>query len=68
MSAARGLRSITTRLAAATALLIVAIVAVMVWQWADTERGIVRDQKRAEARAFAVALADVLMNELDDEN
>src|SRR5690606_38539236 len=59
---------ISTRLAGATALLIVAIVGVMVWQWASTERQIVRQQKRDEARAFAVAMADVLMNELDDEN
>ncbi|MBZ0234010.1 MAG: hypothetical protein K8M05_16900, partial [Deltaproteobacteria bacterium] len=59
---------ISTRLAGATALLIVAIVGVMVWQWASTERQIVSQQKRDEARAFAVAMADVLMNELDDEN
>jgi len=56
------------RLATATALLIVAIVAVVVWQWTSSERTLVREQKRAEARAFAVAMADVLMNELDDEN
>jgi class 3 adenylate cyclase len=62
------LSSISTRLAGATALLIVAIVGVMVWQWTDTERRIVGQQKRDEARAFAVAMADVLMNELDDEN
>ena len=56
------------RLATATALLIVAIVAVVVWQWTASQRTLVREQKRAEARAFAVAMADVLMNELDDEN
>lgn len=59
---------LTTRLAGATALLIIAIVAVVVWQWTASERTLVREQKRAEARAFAVAMADVLMNELDDEN
>ncbi len=64
----RRLSSISTRLAGATALLIVGIVGVMVWQWTDTERQIVREQKRGEARAFAAAMADVLMNELDDEN
>ncbi len=64
----RRLSSIGTRLAGATALLIVAIVGVMVWQWTATERRIVGEQKRGEARAFAVAMADVLMNELDDEN
>ncbi|HUQ00963.1 MAG TPA: adenylate/guanylate cyclase domain-containing protein [Kofleriaceae bacterium] len=69
MSAAiKRLSSISTRLAGATALLIVGIVGVMVWQWATTERRIVSQQKRDEARAFAVAMADVLMNELDDEN
>ena len=62
------LTSITTRLAAVTALLIVGIVGVMVWQWTDAERKLVGQQKRDEARAFAAAMADVLMNELDDEN
>ena len=59
---------LTARLATATALLIVAIVAVVVWQWTTSERRLVRDQKRAEARALAMAMADMLMNELDDEN
>ncbi|MBK9036373.1 MAG: HAMP domain-containing protein [Myxococcales bacterium] len=58
----------TTRLATATALLVVTIVAVVVWQWTAAERQLVRDQKRAEARALAMAMADLLMNELDDEN
>ncbi|MEZ4403673.1 MAG: adenylate/guanylate cyclase domain-containing protein [Kofleriaceae bacterium] len=59
---------LTTRLATATALLVVTLVAAMVWQWATTERRLVRDQKRAEARALATAMADLFMNELDDEN
>ena len=57
---------LTERLATATALLIVAIVAVVVLQWTTSERRLVRDQKRAEARALAMAMADMLMNELDD--
>lgn len=66
--AQRGFRSIATRLTAATALLVVALVGAIVWQWAATERALVRSQKRTEARAFAVAMASALMNELDDEN
>ncbi len=60
--------SIATRLTAATALLIVALVGVIVWQWAATERELVRAQKQTEARSFAVAMASAFMNELDDEN
>ena len=59
---------LTARLTAATTLLIVAIVAVVVWQWTAAERRLVRSQKREEARALAMAMADMLMNELDDEN
>ena len=59
---------LTARLATATALLVVTIVAVVVWQWTASERRLVREQKRAEARALATAMADLLMNELDDEN
>ena len=64
----RGFSSIATRLTAATAVLIIALVGVMVWQWAATERQLVRSQKQAEARSFAVAMANAFMNELDDEN
>lgn len=60
--------SIATRLTAATALLIIALVGVMVWQWTATERRLVRTQKQTEARSFAVAMANAFMNELDDEN
>ena len=60
--------SIATRLTAATAVLIIALVGVMVWQWAATARALVRAQKQAEARSFAVAMASAFMNELDDEN
>ena len=59
---------LTARLATATALLVVTIVAVVVWQWTSSERTLVREQKRAEARSLATAMADLLMNELDDEN
>ena len=64
----RGFRSIATRLTAGTALLVIALVGVMVWQWTATERRLVRDQKQTEARSFAVAMANAFMNELDDEN
>ncbi len=60
--------SIATRLTAATAVLVIALVGVMVWQWAATERALVRAQKQSEARSFAVAMASAFMNELDDEN
>lgn len=64
----RGFRSIATRLTAATALLVIALVGVIVWQWAATERRLVRAEKQTEARSFAVAMANAFMNELDDEN
>jgi class 3 adenylate cyclase/HAMP domain-containing protein len=64
----RGFRTIASRLTAATALLVIALVGVMVWQWAATERRLVRAQKQTEARSFAVAMANAFMNELDDEN
>jgi len=62
------LRSIGTRLMAVTALLVSTILAVVVWQWAASERSLLHDQKRAEARSLAIALANAMINELDDEN
>ncbi|MEZ4361315.1 MAG: adenylate/guanylate cyclase domain-containing protein [Kofleriaceae bacterium] len=56
------------RLAGATALLIVALVLAVVWQWTTTERQVVFAQKEAEAKALVSAMADLLVNELEDDN
>jgi adenylate cyclase len=56
------------RLGAATTLLVVALVLAVVWQWTSTERQIVFAQKQGEARALVIAMSELLLNELEDNN
>jgi class 3 adenylate cyclase/HAMP domain-containing protein len=61
-------RSIRTRIMAATTLLIVAIVSVVVWSWAKNESELYYEQKWQEAQTLAVALSNAWTNELVDQN
>ena len=61
-------RSIAMRLVGLTALVIVATIALMVWQWTSTQRELLYSEKRAAAEGTASAIAHTVMNELDDAN
>lgn len=56
------------RLAGAIAIIIIATVIAVVWQWTKTERRLVFALKQAEARALVVAMSELLVNELEDNN
>jgi class 3 adenylate cyclase/HAMP domain-containing protein len=56
------------RLAGAVALLIIATVLAVVWQWTSTERRLVFALKEAEAKALVIAVSELLVNELEDNN
>jgi adenylate cyclase len=60
--------SLAVRLGVATTLLVVALVLAVVWQWTSTERQIVFAQKQGEARALVIAMSELLLNELEDNN
>jgi len=62
------MRSITTRLVAFTAMLIIATVAVVVWQWTATDRKLINAERRAAAMGLATTISRTLMNEIDDAN
>jgi adenylate cyclase len=65
---AQYLRSIGMRLVALTALVIVATIALMVWQWTSTQRALLYDDKRADAKGTATTVSHTIMNEIDDAN
>jgi adenylate cyclase len=56
------------RLAGAIALMIIATVLAVVWQWTKNERSLVFGLKEAEARALVLAMSELLVNELEDNN
>ena len=56
------------RLAGATALLVVALILAVVWQWTSTERKLVSELKETEARTLVTTTAELLVNELEDNN
>ncbi len=62
------LRSITTRLVAFTAMLIIATVAIVVWQWTSTDRKLINTERRQAAMGLATTISRTLMNEIDDAN
>jgi len=62
------LRSIGTRLVAFTAMLITATVAIVVWQWATTDRELITTERRQAAMGLATTITRTLMNEVDDAN
>ena len=62
------LRSIGVRLMTLVMMVIVATVAVMVWQWARIDRQQLLTEKTRSARTIASTLGRILMNELDDAN
>jgi len=62
------LRSIGTRLVALTAMLIIATVAIVVWQWASTDRELIHTERRKAAMGLATTISRTLMNEIDDAN
>jgi class 3 adenylate cyclase len=62
------LRSIGTRLVLLTGLVIVVTVALVVWQWASTDRAALLAEARQDARSLAIVLGRALMNEVDDAN
>lgn len=61
-------RSIRIQIMAATTLLIMLIVGLVVWRWASTESELYREQKWQEAQTLAVALSNTWTNELVDQN
>lgn len=61
-------RSISTRLVALVAMLIVITVTIVVWQWAATERALINAERRDAARGLAAAIGRLAMNEVDDAN
>ncbi len=61
-------RSIAMRLVAMTAILIVATVTILVWQWTSTERDLLYANRRIDAMATATTIAHTIMNEIDDAN
>jgi class 3 adenylate cyclase/HAMP domain-containing protein len=60
--------SIGRRLIAASGLLVLAVVGVMVWIWATSARDLVRDATRRRAVSFTSLFSTTYMNELDDED
>jgi class 3 adenylate cyclase len=62
------LRGIGMRLVALTGLLVLATVAVVVWQWAATQAHTLRTEKSEDAMSTAVTMAAVFMDEIDDAN
>ena len=62
------LRSIGTRLVAFTAMLIIATVAIVVWQWTTTDRELISRERRRTAMGVATTISRTLMNEIDDAN
>jgi len=61
-------RSIAMKLVVMTTLLIVATIAILVWQWTSTERDLLYSNKRVDAMATATTVAHTIMNEIDDAN
>ncbi len=64
----KGFRSIAARLVAYAALLIVAIVATVVFLWANNVRTVLRESIQSEARTLAVALGETQYAMLYDRN
>ena len=62
------LRSIGMRLLSLTAIVISATIALMVWQWTSTERELLYNAKRADAKGTATTIGHTVMNEIDDAN
>ncbi len=62
------LRSIGTRLVTFTAMLIIATVAIVVWQWTTTDRELITSERRRTAEGLATTIGFTLMNEIDDAN
>ncbi len=61
-------RSIRTQIMAATTLLIVVIVSVVVWSWATNESAAYRSSQHQQAQTLAVALSNAWTNELENQN
>jgi adenylate cyclase len=61
-------RSLAARLALATALLVIPVIALLVERWADGQRAAVRQGKLEVAHTLALAASHAAQNELNDEN
>lgn len=62
------LQSIGTRLVAFTAMLVIATVAIVVWQWTTTDRELISSERQRAAEGLATTIGRTLMNEIDDAN
>nr|HEX4313677.1 adenylate/guanylate cyclase domain-containing protein [Kofleriaceae bacterium] len=60
--------SIGTKLVAGIALLVGAIISVVVWQWAASERTRMYDEQRDDALALARSMSYLMINLVDDHN
>jgi adenylate cyclase len=64
----RKLRSIGTKLVALTALVIVATIVLLVWQWTQATRELLYTAKEIDAKGTATTVSHTIMNEIDDAN
>ena len=62
----RSLRSIGTKLVALTALVIVATIVLLVWQWTQATRELLYTAKEIDAKGTATTVSHTIMNEIDD--
>jgi adenylate cyclase len=64
----RSLLSIGTKLVALTALVIVATIVLLVWQWTQSTRELLYTAKEIDARGTATTVSHTIMSGIDDAN